>query len=138
MQVRVRPLNKGEVFCCGISKAKALFRETPVILDFAYYGRDFAPFLGTELDRFAYKHVQGRVVAVMQMVDGEESPLLSFKVIKEEKFSSELKKEFETKYLPEFYRLYQTKKDVESIIRKTTVILVALHDGKLKLYQTTY
>ena len=42
MKVKVRPLNEGETFCCSIRKAKEVFRNTDVYLDFSYLGRDYS------------------------------------------------------------------------------------------------
>ena len=47
MQVRVRPLNKGEVFCCSLSAAKKVFKDTGITLNFAYYGRNYSAFDNT-------------------------------------------------------------------------------------------
>jgi len=137
LEVKTKPLNAGETFCCSMKKAKELFNGTAVFLNFAYLGRDFATFAETP-DRYYWKKsVKGRIIVSAQMRSREERPIISFYVLREKDFSAELKAEFEQKYLPEYYRLYQELLNDQSLTITTKLMLVELFDGKLKLHETT-
>ncbi len=138
MEVNVRPLNKGETFCCSVKKVKELFKETSVHLNFAYLGRDFATFAETP-DRYYWtRNVKGKIIVSIQMHSRQEKPILSFYVLKERDFPVELKNEFEQKYLPEFYRLYIELFNDKSLTSTTKFMLVEYIDGKLKLHETKF
>lgn len=138
MEVHVRTLNAGETFCCSIKKAKEIFRETSVRLDFAYFGRSYAARTETSPAYYLKRDIQGRIISKMSMCIGEKSPLLSFFILKKEFFSSELKNEYEQKYLPEFYHFYQENLNDSSLLNIQKFILVEFLNEKLKLHKGCY
>jgi len=135
MKVSVRPLNKGETFCCSIKRAKELFKETPMHLNFSYYGRDFCAFAESPSWYFYKKRVRGRVLSFIQLSENYPHPLLSFYVVKEVNFGPELKKQYEEKFLPEYLRLYKEMTDIQQPIGIEKIMLVELIDGKLVLHE---
>ena len=137
MKVKVRPLNEGETFCCSLRKAKEVFRNTDVYLDFSYLGRDYSTWAETPDAYFWKRNVKGRIVASMLTHSGTESPILSFYVVKEDIFPIECKMEFEQKYLPEFYRLYETMLNENGSIINTKLMIVEYIENKLKLHETS-
>ena len=54
MKINARPLNEGETFVCSMKKAKEMFKNTDVHLNFAYYTRDYGTFAETQ-DRYFVK-----------------------------------------------------------------------------------
>ena len=134
MNVFVRPLNKGETFCCSVRKAKEVFKDTEVSLGFAVI-RDYAVFMGTKLDTYFNKNVRGRVLATMDLLEGQTSTSIGFYVVKEKSFPTELKQEFEQVYLLKFYEFYQRHANTQSVIRREHIMLVTLLKGELKLYE---
>ena len=137
MEIKKRPLNKGETFCCSMKKAKEVFRDTKIYLNFAYLGRHHSTFAETPDGYYWARNVKGRVISEMQTSSGRERPILSFYVLKETNFPAELRDEFEQKYLPEFYRLYQELLSDQSLKITTKLMLVEYFDGQLKLHETT-
>lgn len=136
MEIKKRPLNTGETFCCSMKEAKEVFKDTAVFLDFAYLGRDYGTFARTPDRYYLQRKVTGRIVAHMNMYSKDKRPIIGFYVLKEKDFPSELRTEFEQKYLPEFYRLYNELFDDQSLISTTKQMMVELVDGKLKLHET--
>lgn len=136
MEIKKRPLNIGETFCCSMKKAKETFKDTNIFLNFAYVGRHFSTFAESPDGYYWHRNVKGRVICSMQTFSGQERPLLCFHVLNEKNFPVELKDEFEQKYLPEFYRLYQTLLNDQSLITTHKLMLVEFIDGKLKLHET--
>ena len=105
MRVLSRPLNKGEVFPCRISKAKNTFSETTVVLNFST--RIYGTFKNT-FDMFYLKNnIKGIVISSMYMHPGEQNPFLNFYVIKKEQFTDKLQLEFEEKFLKEYFVFYK-------------------------------
>ena len=137
MDIKTRPLNKGETFCCSFKKAKEIFKDTEVFLNFAYTGRHFSTFAETPDGYYWARNVKGKVICEMLTSSGKERPILSFYVLKEKNFSDELKDEFEQKCLPEFYRLYKELLNDHVLAQNTKMMLVEFFDGKLKLHETT-
>ena len=136
MKINARPLNEGETFVCSMKKAKEMFKNTDVHLNFAYYTRDYGTFAETQDRYFVKKNITGRVVASMYMHSGYKSPILSFYVIGKNNFCDELRVEFEQKYLPEFYKLYQTMLKDDGLIINTKLMLVEYVNNELKLHET--
>jgi len=136
MEIHCRPLNSGEMFCCSAKKAKDIFKDTEIHIDFAYLGRDFSTFAETPDAYYCKRCVKGRVIASLFMQSNNKKAILSFYVLKESMFSYELKKEFEQVHLPEFYRLYQNLINDHTLSRSNVLMLVELIDGKLKLHET--
>ena len=115
--------------------AKDIFRNTELCLNFACYGRNYQTFSNIP-DYYYVKHnVKGIIIAASYMHNRELSPLLSFNVIKQTDITPEIKKEFEQRFLPEYYKLYIEKLNSKILIPKTTVLLTELYDGKLKLHK---
>lgn len=138
MKIDVRPLNKGETFCCPIKSVKEIFKNTSVHLNFAYLGRNFGTFAYTSDAYYMKNNIRGIVISSMYMRPRDEEPIYSFYVIKEELCSPEIKEEYEKKYLPLYYQLYESQVNDNNIIIKTTFQLVELFDGKLILHKGIY
>ena len=138
MRIEVRVLNKGEVFPCSIKKAKELFKNTALVLNFAKYGRVFGTFSNTP-DKFYVKHnVKGTVVAASYMSCGVESSMISFYVLKATEYSNVLKEKFETEFLPEFLRLYETIRYRNEEKNITNLLLIELVNNELKTHHLTF
>lgn len=135
MECHVRPLNKGEFFCCSIKKAKEIFGNTEVYLDFAYLGRNYKTFSETADGYYWKNNIKGRVIASLMMRVRDASPILSFYVIKSDEFSEALREEFETKYLCRFYTLYLNQMKSNSLTNDTRLMLMEIVDGKLILHE---
>ena len=136
VKVMVRPLNKGETFCCSMKEVKNVFQNTEVELNFAYYGRNYSTFAETPDGYYLKNHIKGYVIAASYMEARRKDIILSFYVLKEERFTSAMKKEFSEKYLPEFYRLYTEMQSYSEMQDVKKLILVEYLDGKLILHKT--
>lgn len=132
MEIKIRPLNKGEIFPCSIRSAKKVFSDTPVILNFAYTSRIYGTFSHTPPAYYLKNKINGTVIASSCIHPREKQILLSFFVLKETQYTDELRKEFESKYLLEFYKLYKEMLDNTTLNEKAILMLVELVDDKLK------
>ena len=95
MKIDVRPLYKGETFCCSIKSAKELFKDTPVYLDFSYLSRTFGTFAYTSDAYYVKNNIKGHVISSMYMRPRDENPIYSFYVIKNTLCSTQIKEEYE-------------------------------------------
>lgn len=136
MKVMVRPLNKGETFCCAMKDVKDIFKDTEVHLDFACYGRNFSTFAETPDGYYLKNHIKGYVIASSHMEARRKDAIISFYVLRERDFTAEMKKEFTKKYLPEFYKLYMEMQNYNEMQNVTMLILVEWLDGKMILHKT--
>ena len=75
MEVKVRPLNRGETFCCSVKTAKEMFKNTDIYLDFAYLGRNYRTWAETPDAYYWKRNVKGRILATMQTRSGEARPI---------------------------------------------------------------
>lgn len=137
MEIGVRPLNKGECYCCSIKKAKEIFKDTEIDLCFSLGGRTCRKEKRDNGTSYLKHYVKGVVVAKMYAHHKVARNMLYFYTIKESEYPKELQKEFESKYLPEFYRLYMSQLTSIDLTGATRLMLVELLDGKLKLHETT-
>lgn len=138
MEIKTRPLNKGEIFPCSFKSAKSVFKDTAVTLNFGYTSRIYGTFARTP-DAFYLKNkIGGSVIAAMSMYPRQENPLLCFYVLKKESFPSQLQKEFESKYLFRFYDFYQKLLKDNTLNDKEMLMLVELLGGTLKLHLVKY
>lgn len=134
MKVKTRPLNKGETFLCSFKRAKELFKDTSVMLNFAYTNRMYGTFARTPQAFYLKNNIKGAVIAHMGMYPRETEPLLSLFVQKKENISPKLQEEFETKYLPQFYDFYQRYFNDTSLNNQAISMLVELFEGTLKVH----
>lgn len=135
MEIKIRPLNEGELFPCSYKRAKELFKNTSVVLNFAYTSRVYGTFENTK-DKFYLKNkIQGKIISSMYMYPRQAKPLLNFYVIKKSDFTSNLQNEFEKKYLPAFYDLYQVLSNANDQNTNTTLLMVELLGERLILHQ---
>lgn len=134
MKVYFRPLNSNEIFPCSVRKAKEIFRNTDVTLSFAYGCRIYGAFLNTPPAFYLKNKIKGRVIADTTMYPRLKNMHISFFVIKAKDYNAQLQKEFEEKYLMEFYRLYESMLNDSTLNNKGVSMLVELIDGKLKLH----
>lgn len=134
MKVYFRPLNSNEIFPCSVRKAKEIFKDTEVDLNFAYGCRIYGVFANTPPAFYLKNKIKGRVIATITMYPRVESININFFVIKAKDYNAQLQKEFEEKYLMEFYRLYESMLNDSTLNNKGVSMLVELIDGKLKLH----
>jgi hypothetical protein len=114
-----------------VKKAKDLFRDTEIQLDFAYLGRDFREFAERPVTYYWKRNIKGRIIASLYMSIKQKKPILSFRVLKENVFSNELKTEFEQSFLQEFYDVYIKQLNENALTGKEIFMCVELLDGKL-------
>ena len=132
MRVHINKGSKGEVHCCSIKKAKEIFRETEVILDFGLLGKYY--FKGGRSDKvynFVKKIIQGKIIFSTYFSNQKANPILSFYLIKEEECTAELREEMETKYLPLLYTEYCRFLNDQTLISNYTFICIELFECKL-------
>ncbi len=139
MELHKRGLNKGETFCCSVKKVKELFKDTEIHLDFASFYKSFILFKDSPpLISYVKNHIRGKVICDVSMMLRQESPILSFYVLKENEYPNELKEEFEERYLPQFYEFYMRNLNDTSLLTKQRIFMcIELIDGKLALHTTT-
>ena len=135
MEIKTRPLNTGETFACSFKKAKDVFKNTKVVLNFAYTGRDYGAFANTPSASYLKRNIKGRVIAFMCLYPSKERGMLCFFVIKKHDFNEPLKLDFEENFLPLFYDFYKKLSSDLSLNTVSEVMLVELIGGKLKLHQ---
>lgn len=137
VKVSVRPLNKGEMFCCSIKAVKDLFGNSDVHADFAYYGRDYRTMVGTVYDAYHKKYIKGRVISSFEMQSDLQNPILAFYVVREKDFTTSLKREFESTCLPELFKLYTELRNESNIINSSKCMLVELYNNKIIVHKYT-
>mgnify|MGYP003298527029 CR=1 FL=1 len=135
MEVKIRPLNKGETFCCSVKCAKSLFKNTNVFLNFAFLGRDYATFANTKDAYYLKNKIKGRVIASLYAHSKTEKSILSFYVLKQDDFSQDLKKEFELVYMPKLIDFYLAQLNVDGLSDHTKMILIEFYKGQLFLHK---
>ena len=126
--------NRGETYICSVKRAKEVFRETEVHLDFGYFSKYFS--LRNAYYEYFYcrKNIKGKIVFATKHNLGRIDPIYSFYLQKEQECSEGLKKEFEEKYLPQLYALYKQYSGDDRLIAEYHFICVELYNGKLKLH----
>ena len=97
-------INKSEVFPCSFKSAKKIFADTTCTLNFAEHGKYFGTFARTPDAFFVKKNIQGVVVAATYMYEGNDTPFISFYVIKADNYNDNLRKRFELEILPKIYQ----------------------------------
>ena len=136
MEIDVRPLNKGETFCCSIKKVKEMFKDTDVHLNFSFYGRDYSTLGEGPMANYWKKNIRGRIISHMSICEGQKDVLFSFYVLKEATFSADLKEEFEQTYRPKFYAFHQKQRNAEKpVILTNSFMLVEFLEGSFKLHE---
>ncbi len=121
-----------------MKKAKEVFRDTDVYLNFSYLGRDYGTFAYTPDAYYIIHKIKGRVLASLYMHENYPEPILSFYVVRStDVYTDDMREEFERKYLFEFRRLYFEMKNIKQTTGKCKMMLVELLNGKLKLHETT-
>lgn len=134
MKIISRPLNSGECFPCSMKKAKTLFADTNVTLNFAHSSRVYDTFKNT-FDMFYLKNnIKGRVISSMYMYPGESNPFLSFYVLKKKDYPEEIQQEFEEKYLNLYIDFYNEMMD-KITPYVSHVMLVEYRDNRLFLHR---
>ena len=126
--------NRGETYICSVKRAKEVFRETEVHLDFGYFSKYFS--LRNAYYEYFYcrKNIKGKIVFSTHQGLRKLDPLYFFYLQKEQECSEGLKKEFEEKYLPQLYALYKQYSGDDRLIAEYHFICVELYNGKLKLH----
>ena len=137
MELKVGWLNKGEMFCCSVKKAKDLFKDTEIHLNFACYGRVYSTFAETKEGYYLKNNIKSRVISSMYMLPGAAQTILAFYVVKRKSFPEDLKTEFEQVYLPKYYEIYNEMLNANKF-EKTRMVLVEHIDGKLKLHDVRF
>ena len=127
MEVRIRPLNKGETFACSIRKAKKLFKDTDVILNFAFATRQYG------LYNIYSRKNNNRIIASMHMYNEQKRVLLNFYALKQDIFTEALKEEFENNFLIKFYDFYQSLQNAKILIPQEHLMLAELDNETLKI-----
>ena len=131
MELKIRPLNRGETFCCSVKCAKSFFKNTQVFLNFAFLGRDYATFAHTSDAYYLKNKIKGRVIASLYAHSKTEKSILSFYALKQDEFSQELKKEFELLYIPKLLDFYHTQLKRDGVSDHTKMMLIEFYKGQL-------
>ena len=109
MKLRVRNLNKNEMFCCSIKEVKDVFKDCDVSVWFFHrsYCSDtiyLEPKMeGKVIAHFGITHTSGGIGTR----DHTPVAILNFYVLKKYEMSSELHQEFVEKILPKIYEGYR-------------------------------
>ena len=135
MEIKTRTLNKGETFCCSFRKAKELFKNTDIVLNFGYTSRTFGTFIKSPTFFYVKNYIKGKVIASMYSYSNKETSLLNFYVVQEALFNENLKQTFEESYLPKFYDFYVNRASDTNLSLKTKVLLIEFVNGTLKQHE---
>ena len=135
MKIKIRPLNKGETFCCSVKCAKSFFHSTEIFLNFAFSGRDYSTFAHTKDSYYLKNKIKGRVVASLYAHSKTEKAILSFYVVKQNEFSQTLIDQFELIYMPKLMDFYQSQLQREDLSDHTKTILIEFYCGHLFLHE---
>ena len=115
-------------------KAKDLFADTNVTLNFAHTGRIYGTFKNT-FDMFYLKNnIKGQVISSMYISPGESDPFFSFYVLKKKDYPEEIMQEFEEKFL-NLYLDFYNEMMTENETSVCHVMLVEYRDNKLFLHR---
>lgn len=131
MKVLSRPVNKGETFPCSFRSAKELFKDTDVTLNFS---RTYGTFVNTPDMFYCRNNIRGIILSSMYMYAGNHDAMLSFYVVKSNRFNRDLQTEYESEFLPQYLQLYKRLVVAGPHNSETTVMLVELVDNALKLH----
>lgn len=134
MKIQIRPLNKGETFCCSVRAAKEMFKNTDINLNFAFYSRDYGTFAHSPDAYYLKNNIKGRVIAALYAHNKTTHTNLSFYVIKKNEFTQKIIEDFEKSFLPKFYDFYHNHLQIESLSDKTAMMLVELYKHQLIMH----
>ena len=87
MEVMVNRGSNGEVHCCSVKKAKEIFRETEVDLNFGWLGKYY--FKGGRSDKvynFVKKIIQGKIIFSTYFSNQKANPIQHFRIVKQIQF----------------------------------------------------
>jgi len=135
MEVKIRPLNKGETFCCSINCAKKIFKNTAVFLNFAFLGRNYSTFANTTDSYYLKNKIKGRVIASLYAHSKTGKSILSFYVLRQDDFSQDFKKQFELIYLPKLLDFYHSQLKRNDLLDHTKMILIEFYKDQLLLHE---
>ena len=135
MDIKSRPLNKGEIYGCSFKKAKEIFKDTDIHLSYGVGGRYFGYFLGTPLATYCNKHLFGRVIASMGVCANIQATTVTFYALKKTEFSEELQCEFEEKILPRYLKVFNEVSNLGETTLVYKYLITALYKGKLVYHE---
>lgn len=139
MKITTGQLNIGETFICSFKRAKEVFANTNVHLNFGSLGRSFVTFAHTQDAYYVARNIKGRVVASFYYGPTKDMEyILSIYPIKRDLCNDQLKQKFENELLPQMLQAYQEQLVDDPIIIRTYFFLVELRDGNLYLHKGRY
>lgn len=108
MEIKLRNLNKGECYACKVKDVKQIFSKVDdLLISFGYLGRDY------RRDSHFIKHpdIQGLVICSISYnrrltVVNVGRPILSFYVIKDDKYNEKYSEIFSQSILPKINEWY--------------------------------
>lgn len=134
MKVKSRPLNNGECFPCSMKKAKEIFADANVELDFSSVSRIYGTFKNTFDMYYLKNNIKGQVIASMYMYPKYNLPSLHFYVLKKQNYPEEIRREFEEDYLKLYLDFYNEMMNTTAPYI-CHVMLTEYRDGKLVLHR---
>lgn len=134
MKIYYRKTNRGEKYCCSVKSAKEHFKSTEITINFGDFGRTYKPFPNEPGYAYFKKNIKGIIVSSLSVEYGGCNPRLSFYVVKESEFSSDLQVQFEGDILNkllEFYNAIIRSKD------RFVCVLIELLNNQLLIHKNT-
>lgn len=137
MKIFYRKLNEGESYCCSQKAVKELFNDSKITVNFGNFGRNYSP-QKNECGYSLYKKkIIGKVIASLTMQFGPigNISMLSFYIVKDNEFTSEMREYFEKTILHKIYNiqienLRKNKEDIIVLVEKTNESL-NIYEGKI-------
>jgi hypothetical protein len=131
MKTYYRNHNKGECYALPLNVVKSMFETKNITINFGFFGRKYKPHPNETGYKFYEKHIKGDVILRLFIQCGTNSSMMSFYIIKESDYPSNLRNEFEkiTKKVLDFYN--------ENVLsdNKYAIFLVELLNGKLIIHK---
>lgn len=107
MKIYYKKCNINEKYCCTLKVVKEIFNDTKIKINFGAFGRKYNPLSNEPGYNYFKKKIKGDIIAKLFVEYGNCNPMLSFYVVKEESFTTNLKEEFENKILLEMLEFYK-------------------------------
>lgn len=141
MEIKVRNLNRQECYACKVKDIKQIFSsQDDIFISFGFLGRHYSR------DSRFVKHpaIQGMVICSIQHnrrrnVVGEGHPILSFYVIKDEKYNDKFSEVLSKSILPKIKEWYHKTLSIsETEIPGVEILLVEWIGNDFALHNCRY
>lgn len=128
MKINYLSVNRNQLYCMSVKKAKEYFKDTDLSIFFCSNAR--FSFESFRISKYS-KEIKGQIICVLIANSGSSFGQIDFYAISKAQFSDTVKKEFTNELLPELYAFYDEQKNDKTMIKKEWLFIVELQNEKL-------